>query len=298
MDAIRIHGGIPLIGEIPISGAKNAALPLMAASLLADEPLVLTNVPDLADIKMMGKLLSQHGAVIERADDGRTVTLHANTIASTEAPYDLVRRMRASVLVLGPLVARQGHARVSLPGGCAIGTRPVDLHLKALAALGAQIKLDGGYVEARLPDGKTRLTGAHFTFPTVTVGGTENLLMAAVLAQGETIIENAAREPEITDLAECLNAMGANITGLGSGTLNIRGVHSLHGANHSVVPDRIETGTYAIAAAITRGKIKLTNARAELLESVLDTMRQTGIDVATDASSITITASNKLSALM
>jgi len=295
MDAIRIHGGIPLIGEIPISGAKNAALPLMAASLLADEPLVLTNVPDLADIKMMGKLLSQHGAVIERADDGRTVTLHANTIASTEAPYDLVRRMRASVLVLGPLVARQGHARVSLPGGCAIGTRPVDLHLKALAALGAQIKLDGGYVEARLPDGKTRLTGAHFTFPTVTVGGTENLLMAAVLAQGETIIENAAREPEITDLAECLNAMGANITGLGSGTLNIRGVHSLHGANHSVVPDRIETGTYAIAAAITRGKIKLTNARAELLESVLDTMRQTGIDVATDASSITITASNKLS---
>ncbi|NKB44178.1 MAG: UDP-N-acetylglucosamine 1-carboxyvinyltransferase [Alphaproteobacteria bacterium] len=294
MDAIRIHGGVPLKGEIAISGAKNAALPLMAACLLSDEPLVLSNVPALADIKTMARLLEQHGSSIEPADDGHTVTLHASSITSTEAPYDLVRKMRASVLVLGPLVAREGRARVSLPGGCAIGTRPVDLHLKALEALGAEIELTGGYVEARLPDGQKRLTGAHFTFPMVTVGGTENMLMAACLADGETVIENAAREPEITDLAMCLIAMGANISGLGSGTLTVQGVDRLHGASHSVVPDRIETGTYALAAAITRGTLKLTNTRADILDSVLDAMRQTGVDVKIDGDSITVAASSGL----
>jgi UDP-N-acetylglucosamine 1-carboxyvinyltransferase len=294
MDAIRIHGGVPLKGEIAISGAKNAALPLMAACLLSDEPLVLSNVPALADIKTMAELLSQHGASVERAADGHTVTLHAASITSTEAPYDLVRKMRASVLVLGPLLAREGRARVSLPGGCAIGTRPVDLHLKALEALGAEIELAGGYVEARLPSGTSRLKGAHFTFPMVTVGGTENLLMAAALAEGETVIENAAREPEITDLAKCLIAMGAQISGLGSGTLTVRGVEKLGRAEHSVVPDRIETGTYAVAAAITRGKIKLTNTRADLLDSVLDAMRQTGVSIDVAEDSITVTADNGL----
>lgn len=294
MDAIRIHGGVPLNGEIAISGAKNAALPLMAACLLSDEPLVLSNVPVLADIKTMARLLEQHGASIEPTDDGHTVTLHASSITSTEAPYDLVRKMRASVLVLGPLVAREGQARVSLPGGCAIGTRPVDLHLKALEALGAKIEMTGGYVEARLPDGQKRLTGAHFTFPMVTVGGTENMLMAACLADGETVIENAAREPEITDLAQCLIAMGANISGLGSGTLTVQGVDRLHGASHSVVPDRIETGTYALAAAITRGTLKLTNTRADILDSVLDAMRQTGVDVSIGDNSITVVASSGL----
>ena len=294
MDAIRIHGGVPLTGEIAISGAKNAALPLMTASLLTDEPLVLANVPALADIKTMGRLLDQHGTVVNRADDGHRMTLQTKTITSTEAPYELVRKMRASVLVLGPLVARQGRARVSLPGGCTIGTRPVDLHLKALEALGAEIELTGGYVEARIPTARTRLQGAHFTFPMVTVGGTENLLMAAVLADGETVIENAAREPEITDLATCLMAMGADISGLGSGTLTVRGVETLHGATHSVVPDRIETGTYAVAAAITRGKLKLTNTRADLLDAVIGAMRQTGVDVETDDTSITVTAANGL----
>ena len=294
MDAIRIEGGIPLTGEIPISGAKNAALPLMTACLLTDEPLVLSNVPALADIATMGQLVTQHGAVVEQADDGHAVTLHAKTITSTEAPYDLVRKMRASVLVLGPLLAREGQARVSLPGGCAIGTRPVDLHLKSLAALGAEIEMTGGYVEARLPDGQKRLTGAHFTFPMVTVGGTENLLMAAALADGETVIENAAREPEITDLAECLIAMGANISGLGSGTLTVQGVEALHGAHHTVVPDRIETGTYALAAAITRGELTLTNTRSDLLDAVLDAMRQTGVGVKTNGNAITISATDGL----
>ncbi|MEQ8734903.1 MAG: UDP-N-acetylglucosamine 1-carboxyvinyltransferase [Rhodospirillaceae bacterium] len=294
MDAIRIYGGVPLNGEIAISGAKNAALPLMAACLLSDEPLVLSNVPALADIKTMADLLKQHGASIERADDDHTVTLHVSSIISTEAPYDLVRKMRASVLVLGPLVAREGRARVSLPGGCAIGTRPVDLHLKALEALGAKIELTGGYVEARLPAGQKRLKGTGFTFPMVTVGGTENMLMAACLADGTTVIENAAREPEITDLAKCLIAMGARISGLGSGTLTVQGVDRLHAAEHSVVPDRIETGTYALAAAITRGRIKLTNTRADILDSVLETMRQTGVDVVVEGDTITVTASEHL----
>lgn len=295
MDAIRIHGGVPLHGEIAISGAKNAALPLLTAGLLSDEPLVLSNVPALADIKTMASLLEQHGATVERAEDGHTVTVHANTITSTEAPYDLVRKMRASVLVLGPILAREGRARVSLPGGCAIGTRPVDLHLKALAALGAEIEMTGGYVEARIPGGKKRLTGSHFTFPMVTVGGTENMLMAACLAEGKTVIENAAREPEITDLAECLIAMGAQISGLGSGTLVVDGVDHLHGGSHSVVPDRIETGTYALAAAITRGELKLTNTRADILDSVLETLRQTGAWVSVDGTNITVTAPENLS---
>ena len=295
MDAIRIHGGMPLHGKIPISGAKNAALPLMAACLLTDKPLVLSNVPDLADISTMADLLKQHGASVRRTADGHTVSLSAESITNTEAPYDLVRKMRASVLVLGPLVAREGRARVSLPGGCAIGTRPVDLHLKALAALGAEIELSGGYMEAKLRAGTKRLTGTHFTFPMVTVGGTENLLMAAALAEGETVIENAAREPEITDLGECLIAMGAIISGLGSGTLKVTGVDQLHGAEHSVVPDRIETGTYALAAAITRGDIKLTNTRADLLDSVIDALRQTGADIEITSNGISVKATDGLS---
>ena len=239
MDRIRIRGGRPLAGTVSVTGAKNAALPLMAASLLTDTPLTLERVPDLADIATMARLLAELGVTIHR--DGDTVSLDAGTINDTTAPYDLVRKMRASVLVLGPLLVRCGRARVSLPGGCAIGTRPIDLHLKALAQLGAEIELTEGYVTARAPQG---LTGASIVFPTVTVGGTENLLMAAVLARGETVLANAAREPEVSDLAHCLVAMGAEIDGIGTGTLRIRGVESLHGTTHAVVPDRIEAATY------------------------------------------------------
>jgi UDP-N-acetylglucosamine 1-carboxyvinyltransferase len=302
LDAIRIHGGVPLNGEIVIGGAKNAALPLMAASLLSEAPLTLLNMPELADITTMGNLLRQHGARIDqsafavgRGGDagatGRTMTLTADRITSVTAPYDLVRRMRASVLVLGPLVARMGEARVSLPGGCAIGTRPVDLHLKALEALGATIAVKEGYIHASAPKG---LIGANVTFPKVTVGGTENLLMAATLANGDTVLENAAREPEIGNLADCLNAMGADISGIGSGTLRIRGVKALHGARVAVIPDRIETGTYAIAAAITRGRIMLKGTRYELLEAVFDAMRQAGVSVEPAEDGVLVAAKNGL----
>lgn len=278
MDSILIRGGRPLVGTIPISGAKNAALPLMAASLLTDETLELTSLPDLVDISTMGHLLAELGVAVSQngEDDDPVFRLRAADITSTTAPYDLVRKMRASVLVLGPLLARQGHARVSLPGGCAIGTRPVDLHLKALEALGAEIELSQGYVEARAPKG---LKGGHVIFPQVTVGGTENILMAACLAQGETVISNAAREPEVSDLAHCLVAMGAEIDGIGGDTLHVQGGKPLHGARHRVVADRIETGTYAIAAAITGGDLTLKGARAELIESVLDLLAQAGTEV-------------------
>jgi UDP-N-acetylglucosamine 1-carboxyvinyltransferase len=250
----------------------------------------------------MGNLLRQHGARIDqsafavgRGGDagatGRTMTLTADRITSVTAPYDLVRRMRASVLVLGPLVARMGEARVSLPGGCAIGTRPVDLHLKALEALGATIAVKEGYIHASAPKG---LIGANVTFPKVTVGGTENLLMAATLANGDTVLENAAREPEIGNLADCLNAMGADISGIGSGTLRIRGVKALHGARVAVIPDRIETGTYAIAAAITRGRIMLKGTRYELLEAVFDAMRQAGVSVEPAEDGVLVAAKNGL----
>ena len=258
MDKIRIRGGRPLKGDIRISGAKNAALPLMAASLLTEETLALSNLPHLNDISTMAGLLAQHGVEIhmngqaaEAGHAGRVLELTARTIANTRAPYELVRRMRAGVVVLGPLLARAGQAEVSLPGGCAIGTRPVDLHLKGLELLGAEIALEDGYIRARAPQG---LTGAEIVFPKVSVGATENLLMAASLARGETRLINAAREPEVGDLAACLTAMGAEIEGIGSDTLVIGGKPKLSGGHHGVMADRIETGTYAMAAAITDGE--------------------------------------------
>ena len=278
MDRLRIRGGRALAGEIPIGGAKNAALPLMTASLLTDETLVLEHLPDLLDITTLAGVLEQHGVEIEMngeaGDHGRTVSLNARRIASTRAPYDLVRKMRASVLVLGPLLAREGHAEVSLPGGCAIGTRPVDIHLKGLELLGAEVELRDGYILARAPKG---LAGAEVVFPKVSVGATENLLMAAALAQGETRLINAAREPEVTDLAKCLTAMGARIEGLGSDTLVVEGVGKLHGARHRVLPDRIEAGTYAMAAAITGGKLELVGAEAGQLSSVIELLTEAGV---------------------
>jgi UDP-N-acetylglucosamine 1-carboxyvinyltransferase len=302
VDAIRILGGVPLTGEIVIGGAKNAALPLMAATLLTDQPLTLINMPELVDISTMSNLLRQHGARIDQSAfapgtggdagaTGRSMTLTSERITSVTAPYDLVRRMRASVLVLGPLLARMGEAKVSLPGGCAIGTRPVDLHLKALEALGAKIEVKSGYIHATAPGG---LKGTTVVFPKVTVGGTENLLMAAALASGDTVLENAAREPEIGNLAECLNAMGAEVTGIGSGTLRIKGVKALHGARVAVIPDRIETGTYAIAAAITRGKVTLKGTRYDLLESVFSAMRQAGVKIESAGDSVVVSAENGL----
>ncbi len=280
MDKIRIRGGLPLEGVIAIGGAKNAALPLMAASLLTAETLTLENVPDLADIATMSNLLVQHGIAIGMDEPsragGRQVDLSAAHITSIVAPYDLVRKMRASVLVLGPLLARCGRARVSLPGGCAIGTRPIDLHVNGLRQLGAQIELNGGYVEARAPKG---LRGAEIVFPSVSVGATEHLLMAASLAEGETVLINAAREPEITDLAECLVAMGAEISGIGSDRLRISGVGRLHGATHRIIPDRIETGTYAIAAAATGGEVRLTRTRIDLVTAVARVLADAGAEV-------------------
>ena len=283
MDRIRIVGGTPLRGMIPIGGAKNAALALMPACLLTDETLALSNLPHLVDITTMANLLAQHGVTMALNGDsalgspsGHTLELTAAEVTNTTAPYDLVRRMRASVLVLGPLLARCGRARVSLPGGCASGTRPVDLHLKALEQMGATIDLQEGYITA---EAKGRLNGAHIIFPQITVGGTENALMAATLAEGETIIANAAREPEVADLARCLVTMGARIDGIGTGTLRIQGVERLHGAHYSVVPDRIETGSYAIAAAITRGDVELAGARIDLMEAVIKTLRDCGVEI-------------------
>lgn len=279
MDRMRIVGGTPLRGRIAIGGAKNAALPLMAACLLSEETLVLENVPRLADISTMKRLLAQHGVEVDASDEPdaageQTLHLNAAKIGSTTAPYDLVRKMRASVLVLGPLVARFGEARVSLPGGCAIGDRPVDLHLAGLAALGAEIELTEGYIGARAPNG---LKGARFVFPKVSVGATENLLMAAALAEGETVLVNVAREPEIGDLARCLIAMGAEIEGIGTERLVIRGKPALHGGRHRVLPDRIEMGTYAMAAAITGGDVELVGGDIDLLPAVFPVLAEAGI---------------------
>jgi UDP-N-acetylglucosamine 1-carboxyvinyltransferase len=292
MDRIRIRGGRRLHGEIQISGAKNAALPLMAAALLTTEPLRLSNVPDLVDIATMTSLLSQLGVTISVSETtagaapvARAMQLQAASIADTTAPYDLVRKMRASVLVLGPLLARCGEAKVSLPGGCAIGTRPVDLHLKGLAHLGAEIELHDGYVFAKAPNG---LVGGRVVFPNVSVGATENLMMAAALARGETEIVNAAREPEVVDLARCLAAMGADIAGIGTDTLHIRGVARLHGTEHAVIPDRIETGTYAMAAAITDGDIELVGAHLDQLEAVTQTLTQARVAVAPTARGVRV----------
>jgi UDP-N-acetylglucosamine 1-carboxyvinyltransferase len=276
MDRIRIRGGRRLEGRIPVSGAKNATLPLMACALLTDGPLVLTNAPDLADIETMAGLIAQHGLSVEHDKRARTLTL-AGRATNLEAPYDLVRKMRASVLVLGPLLARYGRARVSLPGGCAIGTRPVDLHLKGLEAMGATIVVEAGYIEATAPDGG--LQGARIIFPQPSVGATENLLMAAALASGETELINAAREPEIGDLARCLMAMGADIDGIGSDRLTIKGSARLSGATHGIIPDRIEAGTFAIAAAITGGSLLLEGARLDHLGAVTRTLRDAGVDV-------------------
>ncbi len=282
MDRIRIRGGRPLEGTIAIGGAKNAALPLMTASLLTEETLTLTNLPRLADITTLQHLLVQHGVSMTIAgseageERGHVVDLTARRIASTTAPYDLVRKMRASILVLGPLVARCGHARVSLPGGCAIGTRPVDLHLKGLEKLGATIELKTGYIEASAPKG---LRGAEIVFPVVSVGATENLLMAATLAEGETTLVNAAREPEVADLANCLVAMGADIEGIGTDRIRVRGVKRLHGARHRVIPDRIETGTYLMAAAITGGSIRLEGADYGSIEAVAKVLEGAGVEI-------------------
>jgi len=276
MDRIRLRGGHALSGEIVISGAKNAALPLMTAGMLTDERLVLSRVPLLADTETMGQLLAQHGIAVERsANDPRTLSI-GGAITNTEAPYDIVRKMRASVLVLGPLLARVREARVSLPGGCAIGTRPVDLHLKGLEQMGAVITLDGGYIDAKAPHG---LKGATIVFPMPSVGATENLLMAASLADGRTVLANAAREPEITDLCDCLVAMGAKISGIGTDKLTIDGVASLHGAHHEVIPDRIETGTYACAAAITGGSLHLVGGRLDHLGAVMRTLAEAGVEI-------------------
>ncbi|MBV8505480.1 MAG: UDP-N-acetylglucosamine 1-carboxyvinyltransferase [Alphaproteobacteria bacterium] len=289
MDKICIKGGVPLEGVIPIGGAKNAALPLMAASLLTSETLTLENVPVLADIATMANLLVQHGVSVirgeEGADSGHVVELSAAHITSSTAPYDLVRKMRASVLVLGPLVARCGRARVSLPGGCAIGTRPVDLHIKGLQRLGAEVELREGYIDARAPKG---LRGAEVAFPAVSVGATENLMMAASLAEGETLLINAAREPEITDLAECLVAMGARIEGSGTDRLRIFGVPRLQGATHSIIPDRIETGTYIMAAAATNGEVRLTGTRLDLVAAVARILEGAGVEVSETADGLTV----------
>lgn len=282
-------------GTVPISGAKNAALPLMTATLLTDGELTLTNLPRLADITTLADLLNHLGVtVIWRGNGlvrgaGRTATLHAETITDTTAPYDMVRKMRASILVLGPMLAREGMARVSLPGGCAIGNRPIDLHLKGLEALGAEIELAEGYVEARAPGG---LTGATLHFPTVSVGATENVLMAATLAKGTSVLENVAREPEIIDLATCLNAMGAKITGAGTERIVVEGVEALTGANHKVLPDRIEAGSYAVAAAITGGELRLEGADAASMGATLTALRDAGVEIEDDETGISVTTPN------
>ena len=283
MDKIEITGGTLLKGTIDISGAKNAALPLMAASLLTEETLTLSNVPHLSDITTMANLLVHHGMMLtvmsNKADDGhhgRVVTLNASNIVDTTAPYEIVRKMRASVVVLGPLLARFGRAKVSLPGGCAIGARPIDLHLKALEAMGAKIALKEGYIEAEAPDG---LRGAEIAFEKVSVGATENILMAATLAKGVTVLHNAAQEPEIGDLAHCLNAMGAKIEGIDTDTLTITGVDKLHGVEYKVLPDRIEAGSYAIAAVITGGEIRLEGIQAGIMQATLDVLEAVGADI-------------------
>lgn len=278
MDRIAIQGGAQLYGEIPVSGAKNSAIKLMAASILTDQPLRLTNMPRLADTKFLGQLLRQFGISVTESDgpDGQQTLFDAKEITSTFAPYDLVRQMRASFNVLGPLLARTGHAKVSLPGGCTIGARPVDLHLDALSRLGASIELEEGYVSAHAPNG---LRGAEIEFPFVSVGATEHALLAAVLADGTTVLRNAAREPEIGDLARCLIAMGARIEGLDTDVLTVTGVTSLNGTDWSVIPDRIEMGSYAVAAAMAGGEVRLTKARADLITALTDKMVEAGVDI-------------------
>ena len=289
MDKLVIQGGIPLHGEVRISGAKNAALPILCAGLLAETPLKLTNVPHLRDVSTTLALLGHMGVQVTLGDDN-CIELDASNVDVHEAPYEMVKTMRASILVLGPLLARFGHARVSLPGGCAIGSRPVDMHIKGLQAMGAEIHIEHGYIEARA----SRLKGARFFMDLVTVTGTENLMMAAALADGTTVLENAAREPEVVDMAECLIKMGARIEGAGTDVITVHGVERLHGAEHEIVCDRIEAGTYLVAAAMTGGSITLHNARADLLDVVIEKLREAGATIEHDANTISIKSSGKL----
>lgn len=282
MEKLAIEGGFALNGEISVAGAKNAALPILCAALLTSEPLTLDNLPQLNDVRTMRSLLSQMG-VRSEAHDG-ALTLSAKQVDWPLAPYEMVKTMRASILALGPLLARCGEARVSLPGGCAIGLRPVDQHIKGLQAMGAEIDLDHGYIDARA----TRLAGARFVFDVTTVTGTENLMMAATLASGTTVLENAAREPEIVDLADCLIAMGARITGSGSDRIVIEGVTTLHGARHSIMPDRIETGTFLAAALAAGGDVSLAGVRPDTLEAVIDKLIEAGAEIATEPARIRI----------
>ena len=292
MDKLLIHGGTPLAGEVAISGAKNAALPILCASLLTADPLRFLNVPHLNDISTMLRLIGQMGVdVTMEGNDGLILDSHG--LSNPVAPYDMVKTMRASILVLGPLLARCGEAKVSLPGGCAIGARPVDQHIKGLQAMGAEIHVENGYVHAKAK----RLKGARIVTDMVTVTGTENLMMAAALAEGETMIENAAREPEVVDLANCLIAMGAQIFGAGTDCIRIQGVGRLHGATHSIMPDRIETGTYLCAAAATKGSVRLTNTSAEYLDSVVDKLRETGCDISIESGAISLKAPQRLKAV-
>jgi UDP-N-acetylglucosamine 1-carboxyvinyltransferase len=300
MDRILIRGGNRLSGRLPISGAKNAALTLMPCALLTDEPLTLRNLPRLADVDSFGHLLNQLGASTQiegnRPEDfGRVMTIRAGKLTSTEAPYDIVRKMRASILVLGPLVGRAGEATVSLPGGCAIGNRPIDLHLKALEAIGAEIELAAGYVKAIAPGG--RLKGGRYTFPIVSVGATENVVMAAALAKGTSIIENAAREPEIVDLCNCLVAMGAKIDGIGTETLTIEGQDRLHGATYAVMPDRIEAGSYACAAAITGGSVELVGVGMDNNRATISALVAAGVKIEERGGSLFVDAPDRLGPL-
>jgi len=286
MDKIRIHGGTQLNGDIEISGAKNAALPLQCAALLTDQPLVLTRVPDLKDVLSLDEVLEQLGCSAKYDSKAKKLTLHAPKITSCEAPYELVRKMRASILVLGPLVARHGEAKVSLPGGCAIGTRPVDLHIEGLKRLGAEIELHEGYIHAKAPKGG--LVGAAVHFTKVSVGATENIMMAAALAKGTTVLTNAAREPEIVDLGECLIAMGAEIEGLGTDKITINGKQYLRGTEHSVIADRIEAGTFVAAAAMTGGKVTLKNCEMKHLQYLLEPMNKAGVEIIASGKDVTV----------
>ncbi len=300
MDRIIIRGGKRLNGKLPISGAKNAALTLMPCALLTDEPLTLRNLPRLADVDGFWHLLNQLGASTRiegsKPDEfGRVMTIRAGQLTSTEAPYDIVRKMRASILVLGPILARAGQARVSLPGGCAIGNRPIDLHLKALEAIGATLEMSAGYVTATAPGG--RLSGGRYAFPVVSVGATENVVMAAVTAKGSSRIENAAREPEIVDLCRCLIAMGARIEGVGTDVLEIEGVDELHGATYAVMPDRIEAGSYACAVAVTGGAVELTNVNAADMGATLYALREAGVGIEERRGSILVTSEAQLKPL-
>lgn len=296
MDKLVIQGGARLHGEVTISGAKNAALPILCAALLAETPLKLSSVPKLKDVGTTINLLQHMGVVVTRNAD--KVDLDASNIQILEAPYEMVKTMRASILVLGPLLARFGKARVSLPGGCAIGSRPVDLHIKGLQAMGANIHIEHGYIEAsaeHLPN--KRLQGARYYMDLVTVTGTENLMMAAALAQGTTVLENAAKEPEVVDMADCLIKMGAKIKGAGTDVITIEGVEKLNGAEHQVVCDRIEAGTYMVAAAMTGGEVKLLNVSAHLLDAVIEKLREAGATVLCDANTITVKSDGKLKAV-